>query len=753
MPKINNDCCSNSFDSRSVGRVVTIALMALATLVFLGAVLMLVSHFLSWGVVTEVSKSIGLLWSGVAAAASVAVIILTICLTYRLYRQKQESIKQNIEPEVAPTVKPPQHNPTPLLIPQPEPPKKPIYIEPPAGTPFPRASSTPPPQPSMSTSSISSTPPKDVVTLIAKTLSGASFDFYAKKGVTVKQAIEDFRQQYPQIKEFKFIFSGLERLDTTKLEEIGNMDVIEWLSSIKAEGGTVFHIILQEGHVTYQENIQQEPAFHLMFGFMNGHKQEIDVYPNETLGECSAKLLSKRGLNPATTILRISFAGKCISTPDRFNVKMTDLHKELNFYSAATINAMPETLSPQECDELCTLLEKSGFPQFKRQANTEKTLETVRQIIWSACDRVLRRRPGAGSRELEEQLKVLNEILSKQKTAFRGIGGYVSALREQLYAAYNIYASDVGTSYDELLDTLQQQLTPANREKVGPEVKGLITLHMGQSTLCVKRSILCSLSRYFVTLLKGNFKEGQKEIDEIELEGHSPHLFSYFHGAALDLPKLTYQELGNLYATADALTFNELSFMCQKEMITRLRTAKTLSKEEKRVFRQTPLLHTALRIWLGEQLYESADLGKIKAQIGPAPKIDVPKVDKDCQITLKMPSGNRQILKSQLIRCDYFRALINGPWKDSGKNEMVVEADIPEELFVYLEGSKAYEKWGWDKVKEVIPFAEYYALPELSHHLKTKVCDALLEARKNRLKKNFCEICIYLRKEIEQGFN
>jgi hypothetical protein len=59
-----------------------------------------------------------------------------------------------------------------------------------------------------------------------------------------------------------------------------------------------------------------------------------------------------------------------------------------------------------------------------------------------------------------------------------------------------------------------------------------------------------------------------------------------------------------------------------------------------------------------------------------------------------------------------------------------VDLDIPDEIFGYLEtGSEAYKDLGWEKIKKMLPFTEFFALPKLTFYFKQKVCDQLLDAR------------------------
>ena len=174
--------------------------------------------------------------------------------------------------------------------------------------------------------------------------------------------------------------------------------------------------------------------------------------------------------------------------------------------------------------------------------------------------------------------------------------------------------------------------------------------------------------------------------------------------------------------------------------------------------KKTPILVKALHIRLSQGLWESTDfeakIQTIKDRLGPQPAPFSPVVQGDVpvQISLHMPSGTTKVLlKSQLMKCGYFNALFSRQWKESDKTEFELDENIPEEFFDYLTtGSDAYKHLDWDKIKELLPLAAFFDLPELTHFFKLKVCAQLLTAYENRWERPFCEICMHLRKEIEQ---
>ena len=252
-----------------------------------------------------------------------------------------------------------------------------------------------------------------------------------------------------------------------------------------------------------------------------------------TLNDCCTELAKIRDMNPITTFVQIIFCGHLISRPDQLSRNIFDVADENEFAKHACVHALTISLSEEECKELCDLFETHKFPKFERQNTNEKTIEFIRLLLWSECDRLLRRRPGAGSKELGEQLRSLNAIIN-QPTIADNVKGFLSGLADLAGAAYNIYASSAAATYDELIKLLkpvvQQGITLADEDS------STIELQIGEKTHKIEKARLTAMSSYFSTLINGvkinqattaTFKEAKDEVGTIELEEHSLHLFEY----------------------------------------------------------------------------------------------------------------------------------------------------------------------------------------------------------------------------------
>jgi len=601
--------------------------------------------------------------------------------------------------------------------------------------------------------------------ILVKTMTGESVSFYVQKGLTLKQAVTAFIQEH-KIDNCSFIFNGKVILKSDAVDQEGHKDSYDWTEALHLHKGSVVHLIVQ-GRQQFQK-ISAKEKVPVFVKTLNGRSFQIEMPPDATMNDFCNTIATKAGVNPASSIVRIISCGQLNSTPDLLVQNIFKIAQEYEWNKIACIHAIIVSLSSTESSDLCQLLEKHRFPKFSKGATAEKTLELTRMLLWSTCDRLLRRRPGvADSCELEQQLKVLKEIENEANLS-QSIKGFVSGLIDFLEAAYQIYAATAVATYDELIKLMESQLVPNGFSEYPPCVLGenMIKLNIKNRVCTVPKARLVAMSSYFATLIDGvqgaeaKFQENllsDEEIEEIELEEHSVHLLDYLEGKQPDLAKLTGQELIDLINTANAFMFHDLSFLCQQEHIRRLQNVKTIEPEMKALFKTTPFLAQAYRIRLAQNLWQSPDfktkIQNIQKQLVKPPAIPVPtlKQDEDIEIDLVMPSGTKKIMKSQLMKCSYFNALLSGSWKESADKEFHLEEDLPQEIFNYLtNNSEVYKTCKWDRVKELLPFVEFFGLPELVYYFKSKVCDALLKAHEKNLEKQFCDICMYLQKEIAQ---
>ena len=598
---------------------------------------------------------------------------------------------------------------------------------------------------------------------INNTATRATIQVTLKEGKTVRETMNALLEKYGDC---VLYFGGRALISKEILASpLGDKDAYRWATEDnRLASGTCLQLILKKGRGIKNELPREEKqlvlaSFNCLIREGGRRHAMISLPKTATLQDCCDELAIVQNRSPVTTYVRVIVSGKLLSKPELLIQNIFALQEEYKFSHLICLHALYNTLSPEECKEFCQLFEQYKFPQFPKNHEPEKTIEIIRHaLIWGACNRVLRKRPGAGSSELEQQRQVLSEIL-KHPTISRNVSGFVMGLADLVNAAYNQYVSSAMSSYDALRALLEGQrisLPPLPAQTPNEET---VELQIGESKYTIEKAKLLTLSKYLESHITGGFKESQEQIDVVELEGQSIHLFEYFDkGKDFNLSNLSYEELGALLDTAESLIFAELSCMCQEELIQRIKNCHTVTDEMRIIYKKAPIIHNALRIRLSQDLWKSPDFKKkiqtIKDKLGaqPAPPTSVT-LKEDRPITLILPSGReRKLLQSQLMKCGFFHSLFSHEWKDSKEQEFTLDVEIPDSLLDYLRsGSDGYKhNMQWSEIKEIIQLAAFLDLPELTYHFKLKVCDKLLEAHENGWEKNFCDICASLRKEIEQ---
>jgi hypothetical protein len=463
--------------------------------------------------------------------------------------------------------------------------------------------------------------------------------------------------------------------------------------------------------------------------------------------DCCDELAERMGVKPALTILDIwGKDGVRLTSTQNLGRNLFDIEKEHKFENSPALQFISITLTPEECREVCQLFKKYNFPRFPvNPPNDEEALREIRLSLWIECDRLLRRRPDAGSDTMNQQRTCFNKM-DQDPDASDHAKGFIRRLAEMFNEGYRLYSASVTHSYDELLATMKEEF----HSDVLPG-----DTNPGDDVIELKiRGYECRIDKRRLNALSSSFAQLIEEKNTELVEAQSIHLIKYLNGT-LAVEQLSDSEMGALLDTAESFHFDNLSLLCQTKLIDRLRTMKSLSSLEVQLFQKTPFLKQAYGLWLGERLWESEQcreqIEEIKQNLGAVPEIAPVTVDKDYAITVNMPRGSKQVMKSVLMKSDYFRGKLSGYFgKEKDLKEITEDQDIPDEILVYMAGTKDYKTFTWEEINLLFPYADFLGLPELAHYFKSSACDALLKARKEDLKGEFCNIFRHLHEELTE---
>lgn len=758
------ECCPEQCGEFFV-TAVAVTLVALAIIATLTLSVMLVANFVPVGDLSPLAHSLGLPWLCVALGFSITCLILSIYLAKRYLPKKEHTVilrpSQKETPSAAPEKKVIQAPPLST-------PKEGTVQAPPLFTlkeetvqseipPSPQATGQPAPTINKAAETKQTTSQAQLShSIITRLPDGIYITIALVQGKTVKEVYVETCQQY-RLHGFKLFFGGV-GLD---MEKDGEKDAYAWAGTLGLAQLSGVHIVVDKVDPTRKIQSNQEMGrIWANFRFWDRERHGGVFCPElpttSSLSNLCHVLAEERKYAPGLTLIRIICCGKELTVPENLSRNIFDIQKEHEFQKLTCLHALTVAISKEEGQILSDLLGHYKFPRFTKARTVEFTMQGLCSTLWTSCDRLFRRREGAGSPELEKQVHILQELLKHEKTT-PAMHGYLSGLIKMVSSAYNIYAATAASSYDELVKLLKTELLQESTQGLPdpstPEEKQ-IEFEIDKKTHKIGKRRLVQLSSYLAAMVEtrqGQFKDTKEEIDVIELEEQSVHLFDYL-GGTLQIQTLSDQEVGALLNTAESLIFNELSYLCQHELIRRLRNTSKVSAELETVLKRTAILKKAYRIWMGRQFWKSTDVEKQIAKIKkdlifiPAPKVD--EVKNDCEIELKMPSGTRKILKSQLMRSVNFASRLSR-WQNENK-PFEIENDLPDEILDYLvTESDAYKTFSWEKIKEVYPAADFYDLREMAFYLKNRVCDELLKAYKEKREKTFCDILVYLRKELE----
>jgi hypothetical protein len=771
-------------DNPFLKRALAITFLALAIILTLVVSLTALALYFNLGSLTHLANTIGNAWVWIAFAGSLVLLGLSSYAVRRVFyspssHEKRAAHNPLPDPLAMPYTHPqpePQENqkhiPRKEPKSQPEPRKEEKHIprEEPKLQPEPRKDETPVPAPNNS-NLITPAPEEgkkpEKACQVSIKIGLHHPQLQCESGKSLKKVMLSFLQEN-SLKKFKLIFNGqvilTERdlnVDDKDKTAKANKDSYQWAHDLELETGTCVQCLELErtAPAPAPQDAQEVPA---AFKFCSRPYRcaYLSVPPKTNFKDCCYELARKNQMNPNTTLVRVIYYGNLISQPEALSKNIFDLAREYEFANAACIHVLTTTLSDDETAKLVALFQKHNFPGFSTlvgDSTPNDAIMILRETLWSACDRLFRRRDNAGSLELEAQLKALKAILEDSKSTTHG---YMMGLVSMVEAACHIYSTSLDYTYDKLMDKLGKQLQKIDAAPYN-QVNDKIRIQIGKEERQYSKAYIMQLSSYFTTLLSGvkidnenkaHFAESAQPVEEIEIEQASSLLFQYLDGD-LNLSKLSYVDLSALLDTAEAFIFDDLFARCQLELIERIKAlpeGKTLDEETKKIYTKTAFLKQALRIRLSTQLWkEEGKIKKIQAALTPfKPDTGVPD---NTLITLKMPTSNKQIAKSCLIqRSGYFAGLFRSGMAESQDTELEFEDNLPEAILNYLEtGSQDYKNFNWEEIKKLLPFTEALDLGELTHHFKSKACEELLKAKAANNQGQFSEICSHLLHKIE----
>lgn len=763
------ECCPEHCGEFFV-TAVAVTLVALSIIATLTLSIMLVANFVPIGDLSPLTHALGLPWLCVALGFSITCLILSIYLATRSLPKKEHAVILRPSKKETPSADPEKKviPPLPLSTPKEEiaQPKIPLSSQVKTAQPEP---TLPPPQ--LSPEPTQPAPP--AINKVAETEqtnsqaqlrshistrlpNGIYITIPLVAGKKVKEVYAETCKQHG-LHGFKLMFSGV-ALD---MEKDGEKDAYAWAQKLDLVKLTTVHIIFDQIDPARKIQSNQEmgriwASFRFWDRDGRGGVFCPELPTTSSLNNLCHVLEEERHYDPGLTLIRIICCGVELTVPENLSRNIFEIQKEHEFQKLACLHALTVAISKEDGQILSDLLEHYKFPGFTKARTVEFTMQGLRTTLWSSCDRLFRRREGAGSPDLEKQIHILQELLKHEKTT-QAMHGYLSGLIKMVSSAYNIYAATAASSYDELVKLLKKELLQESTQgQIDPSTaeEKQIEFEIDKKTYTIGKRRLLHLSSYLAAMVErwqGQFKDTKEEIDAFELQEQSVHLFDYL-GGTLQIQTLSDQEVGALLNTAESLIFNELSYLCQCELIQRLRNAKKVNAGLEKLLQRTAILQKAYCIWMGQQFWKSTDVEKQIAKIKkdliviPPPKID--EVKDDCEMELKMPSETAKILKSQLMRSVNFASRLER-WQKENK-VFAIEYDLPEEILDYLvTGSDAYKTLSWERIQEVYPVADFYDLREMAFYLKNRVCDELLKSYNEKREKTFCDILVYLRKELE----
>lgn len=710
---------------------------------------------------------------GVIEVSSIFGAILLIIDIYNYtirYGNQPEPQTSNIE-----TQNPPKPEAPKIEVPQPS------LIEIPKETPkiaVPKSSETktdPIPRPAPSPQNIESKPQDTQIVSVKnsdntktqlnlQTSSGRRIFLDYQNDKTFGEVINDFKQKH-KLTELKLIFSG-QIIYNTQEPKDEEMNILVWCQKYQLKASTVIHVTTKDKD--FAKNLpekEQLKTFSMLFETLDLKSWNPDEYvavrldTTSTLRDCSLELIKKLDLNPHTTAIMIWCYGSYVSTPRLLNENIWKLPRTEKWeQQTSKLKFRTATLTREECEQLCQQFEKHHF-EYKKSGDPEYDIYMVRTMVWSECSRLINRRPGAGSFDLEDRLKKITAM--ENDATIRSnitLHMHVVCLHELLKTAWEIYASSITASYDDLIKIIDTELatihstTKQRKLTLKSDPNDKIKLKIGEKVCEIDKTDLELKSTNFFLSLKNIDLSKSDTQDIVDLENESEYLFNYLEqGSDLDFKILPLEDLIALSKSAGAFSFNELTLLCQKEIISRIKnnTIK-ITHELQKDFEQTPFVQKALHIQEGELLWESDNFIQQIKQIKDELKQPTPsKYNDETEITLKLPSREEKISKGKLMQSEFFHSLFTKDWKPDD-NEIEVEDEIPGLFFEYLNDSDSYKNWTWEQINEIFPYVDYFGLTELGYFLKSKICDAMLEAKEKNWKNKFCKVWAELCMHISQ---
>ena len=434
--------------------------------------------------------------------------------------------------------------------------------------------------------------------LTVKVGGGRTVIIEMERGKKLKDIYNAICEKY-HLRDFVFMFNG----KAFQLNEYGEEDsyawAVEWKKRNNINNATAIHLVVR--HIDPTQTIQTTEATRSIACYFRYGRRSWRVHlpSHASLKDLCDKLAEEFKLKPALTLVRILYRATLLTRPENLSRNIFELQDKYRFSNEPMLMCLPLTLSTEEAQELCSLFRKLNFPGYVKFDTAEASLQALRTLLWSACDRLFRRREDAGYVELGRQLDILRTLSTLAST--KDLKAYLEYLIQELSSAYSIYLTSSARSYDELVAALAKELLPTpstnqERERLssGDET---VVLHIREKSGSVDKARLTKLSLYcamYVEQLRIHARMHGEEEGATSLDA-SIHLFDYLDNT-LKLDRLTDSEVGELLATAESFIFKELSYLCQCEFIVRLKQGRLLTPALKEALQQTTILQQALSL-------------------------------------------------------------------------------------------------------------------------------------------------------------
>lgn len=300
---------------------------------------------------------------------------------------------------------------------------------------------------------------------------------------------------------------------------------------------------------------------------------------------------------PGRTLVRVLYRSTLLTRPENLDKNYFEFLNANYISKDAELQCLPLIIPPLSAIKLCAQFVNCQFPGFQDKFNAAEALSELRKYLLSAQERLNGETKDATVMELSKQLMLLRQLSDKADSEY--IQAYLEILIQEIYSAYGSDLALSGRNYEQLIQMLAGLRSTATRQpseqlssgdqSVELQIQGIT--HSFEIGELKKRGIYFGMyieQRQIAARLHGTEEEA------IRLHA-SKHLFAYLNDE-LHLERLTDNEVQELLATAENFVINDLSFLCQYEIIARLSQSTNLTRDLMFASQKTNILRRALFI-------------------------------------------------------------------------------------------------------------------------------------------------------------